>query len=245
MAPLRVVLVSAGLVVALGAAGNLGPAAITRARLEPAIAEAFNGLTILQQEKLGRTVPEGTKLQLSTKCNRRSGSSRGPGDDWVCTFNVVTPPEKSEPLALKTVSYDLSVKSNGCYKAEAPPSFVGQQYMTDEHGHSVINPLFTIYGCFDTTAPAPPCTGGVSCASSGFGESSSPGTQKPKSQAPTGTSAAPAPNKKAASEAERKLHEAEQKAGPQVLKETEESQKQLEEESVRAGKGEAPPLEAG
>jgi hypothetical protein len=50
----------------------------------------------------------------------------------------------------QTVTYDVSVQSNGCYKADAPPAFVGQQLMRAPGGGNVVNPLFTIYGCFDT-----------------------------------------------------------------------------------------------
>lgn len=37
----------------------------------------------------------------------------------------------------------------GCYKAQSPPSFVGQQPMCDARGHEVVNPLFVVYGCFN------------------------------------------------------------------------------------------------
>ena len=47
------------------------------------------------------------------------------------------------------VTYDVTVQSNRCYKAESPPSFVGQQTMRDANGRTVVNPLFTIYGCFN------------------------------------------------------------------------------------------------
>jgi hypothetical protein len=43
----------------------------------------------------------------------------------------------------------VTVQSNGCYKAQSPPSFVGQQTMRDADGHSVVNPLFVLYGCFN------------------------------------------------------------------------------------------------
>ena len=46
------------------------------------------------------------------------------------------------------------MKSEGCYKAQSPPSLVGTQMMSDAAGHSVVNPLFTIYGCFDITSAA-------------------------------------------------------------------------------------------
>ena len=49
-----------------------------------------------------------------------------------------------------TVTYDLSVQADGCYKAQSPPAFIGQQQMRDAGGHNVVNPLYTIYGCFNT-----------------------------------------------------------------------------------------------
>jgi hypothetical protein len=53
------------------------------------------------------------------------------------------------PFEQTPVSYDVSVQSNGCYKAESPPAFVGQQTIRDAHGHDVTNPLFVVYGCFN------------------------------------------------------------------------------------------------
>jgi hypothetical protein len=44
----------------------------------------------------------------------------------------------------------LSVQSDGCYKAQSPPAFIGQPLMRDAHGRNVVNPLYTIYGCFNT-----------------------------------------------------------------------------------------------
>jgi len=47
------------------------------------------------------------------------------------------------------VTYDVTVQSNRCYKAESPPSFVGQQTMRDANRRQLVNPLFVIYGCLD------------------------------------------------------------------------------------------------
>ena len=71
-----------------------------------------------------------------TACARqRSGSSGGPGDDWVCNVDVLIPLNRGRaPLDARTVSYDVSVQSNGCYKADSPPSFVGSQLMRVPHG---------------------------------------------------------------------------------------------------------------
>lgn len=147
----RVVVGSAALIAVLAAATSLGPAAITESRLEASMTPTFNSLTLLQQRLLGRSVPSGAKLRRLPTCRRRAGTSQGPDDDWVCTLDVFIPQAGAQPFQLTPVTYDMSVKSNGCYKAEAPPSFVGQQLMRDARGHNVVNPLFTIYGCFDTS----------------------------------------------------------------------------------------------
>ena len=149
--PVRAVLVSAALLALLAAATNLGPAGVTASRLRAAITPTFNSLTLLQQRELGRVVPAGARLNVLTTCARRAGASRGPGDDWSCTLDVFIPQPGAVPFQQTPVTYDVSVKSDGCYKAEAPPSFVGQQMMRDAQGNNVVNPLFTIYGCFDTT----------------------------------------------------------------------------------------------
>jgi ABC-2 type transport system permease protein len=150
--PIRVAIGSVAVVALIAAAGSWGPPAVTAARLKNSITPTFNQLTLLQQRELGRTVPAGYNLNIISGCNRRSSvRQEGPGDDWVCTMQVVVPQQQGGlPFQLTPVSYDVSVKSNGCYKADAPPSFIGQQKMRVPGGRSVVNPLFTIYGCFNT-----------------------------------------------------------------------------------------------
>jgi len=148
-APVRTVAALALVLALLAIAGNLGPDSVTSARLQASIQPTFNNLTLLQQRELGRTVPAGAKLNILTNCLRRAGTRRGPGDDWVCTLDVMIPQPGAVPFNSTPVTYDVSVKSNGCYKAEAPPTFVGQLLMKDAAGHNVVNPLFVIYGCFE------------------------------------------------------------------------------------------------
>ncbi len=209
--PVRAVLASAVLVVVLGAGTSLGPVAVTQARLEASISSAFNDLTVLQQQELGRAIAKGAKLRLHTTCNRHAGKSQGPGDDWTCTMTVLNALPGAEPFLVTPVVYDVSAKSDGCYKADAPPSFVGQQMMTAAHGRSVVNPVYIIYGCFDTTGAAVKCTEGSSCARSATGTPVRPSASK----APT-----------AARKAERKaLLEAEKAAGPAVMQEVGEAER--------------------
>jgi hypothetical protein len=47
------------------------------------------------------------------------------------------------------VGYDVNVQSNGCYKAQSPPLPVGQAVLHDTQGRTVVNPIVTIYGCFN------------------------------------------------------------------------------------------------
>jgi ABC-2 type transport system permease protein len=147
--PVRVAVVTAVLIAFLAIATNWGPAGVTPKRVRASITPVFNNLTLLQQRQLGRNVPPGTKLNVLPNCSRRASTPNGPGD-WVCTLTVFIPQPGAQPFQQTPVTYDVSVTADGCYKAVSPPSFVGQQTMKDAAGDTVVNPLFTIYGCFNT-----------------------------------------------------------------------------------------------
>ena len=146
--PVRVAVGSAVVVAFLSIATNWGPAGDTAARLKANITPAFNNLTLLQQRELGRYVPRGAKLSVLTSCSRRASTPSGPGD-WICTLDVFIPQPGAQPFQETPVTYDVSLQWDGCYKAESPPTFVGQQTMKAAGGHQVVNPLFVIYGCFN------------------------------------------------------------------------------------------------
>lgn len=221
-------LVAAGVIVfvALAAASALGRTAITPARLQDSLARSFERLTVLQQSELGRNVPAQSRLNLITHCSRRSGAATGAGDDWICTITIVSTQSGANPLSLTPIAYDVSVKANGCYKADAPPSFVGQQTMPDVQGHGVVNPLYTIYGCFDTTGSARGCLGGARCESS-----SAPAVTGPSSAAPRTT---PRTTTKPRQPETGLRLEAERKAGPKVIKEQEEAERYYEHQEHAA-----------
>jgi ABC-2 type transport system permease protein len=150
VAPVRAATVLAAVVAFAAIAGSWGPVGVTAKRLKASLIPTFNNLTLLQQRQLGRSVPSGAKLNIVLpSCSRRGSKPRGPGD-WVCTINVLIPTQGSLPSQPTPVTYDVSVQSDGCYKAQSPPAFIGQQLMRDAGGHSVVNPLYTIYGCFNT-----------------------------------------------------------------------------------------------
>jgi ABC-2 type transport system permease protein len=148
--PVRAAVAISAVIALLAVAGNWGPVGVTPARVKTSFIPAFSNLTILQQQELGRNVPPGAKLNFALpSCSRRGSTPNGPGD-WVCTINVLIPTPGSLPPQPTPVSYDVSVQADGCYKAQSPPAFIGQQLMRDAGGAQVVNPLYTIYGCFNT-----------------------------------------------------------------------------------------------
>lgn len=147
--PLKAVAVTAAAVAVLALLGNAGPTGDTEHRLSAAIGEEFNHLTLLQQEMIGRQVPAGAKLDILPNCNRRAAKAEGPGD-WTCSLNVYLPQSHAVPFSATSVEYDVSLDSNGCYKAQSPPAFIGGMTMKNIAGERVTNPLYLVYGCFNT-----------------------------------------------------------------------------------------------
>jgi ABC-2 type transport system permease protein len=148
-APLRVVAATTVIVAVLAVASNFGPVGITQQRLNAAVGAAFNNVSLLQQRLIGRLAPAGAKLDVQPFCNRRGAKSQGPGD-WLCNVYVYLPQLNAVPFQRTNVEYDVSVRYDGCYKAQSPPTFIGGSTMTDNRGRSVVNPLFVVYGCFNT-----------------------------------------------------------------------------------------------
>ena len=86
-------------------------------------------------------------LQVQALCERGGArASRGPGDDWACD---VTLPRRAI-INGSALTLEVTVRANGCYTAEAPPSIVGPLLLQDARGHTFLNPLFAFDGCFGT-----------------------------------------------------------------------------------------------
>ncbi len=147
--PVRVVVAITAAIALIAIAGNLGPAGVTAQRLRTDLSQQFNSLTIMQQRDLGRHVPAGFKMQLALPtCSRRGAAKDGPGE-WICYFYIIPPSGGALPTEPTNIDYDVSVNWDGCYKAQSPPAFIGQQLMRDKQGKNIVNPLYTIYGCFN------------------------------------------------------------------------------------------------
>ena len=159
IAPIRVVAIATVLVAVLALGSNVGPTGVTAYRLTAAIGPTFNNATLLQQALIGRHAPPGARLDVLPNCGRRAAATAvgpapiaagvGPGD-WNCTLYVYLPQPNAVPFQQTAVDYEVSVQYNGCYKAQSPPNFIGGPTMQDATGKSVTNPLFIVYGCFNT-----------------------------------------------------------------------------------------------
>ena len=147
---LRVVVGSIAALVLVAYACTWGPTGITEQRLENSVNATFGRLTVYQQQLLGRVVPANASLKSFVSCIRRGHTSRGPGDDWACSLQIYAPNAAGSNITQFHVNYEVAVQSNGCYRAEGPPAFIGQRTMTVAGGREVVNPLFIFYGCFDT-----------------------------------------------------------------------------------------------
>jgi hypothetical protein len=113
------------------------------------LASTFKSLTIYQQNLLGHPIPAGSKYSILPLCNKRGARAVGPGD-WDCSVNVyVLLPHGTQPLTDTPVDYDVSVSSDGCYKADAPAQIVGGATIRTHTGARTVNPLNIVYGCFN------------------------------------------------------------------------------------------------
>ena len=146
--PVAAALAIVAVILFFSLAGSWGPVGVTAARLKASFVPTFNNLTILQQEELGRTVAPGAQLNIALpSCVRHGTGPTGPGD-WTCSMQIIIPSPGSLPPQPTTVTYEVTVLPDGCYKAASPPSFIAGQRTLP--GTQITNPLYVIYGCFNT-----------------------------------------------------------------------------------------------
>jgi ABC-2 type transport system permease protein len=145
--PTRTAVAAAAVFAVLIALSDRGPTRITSGRLEAAISPTFERLVSLQYRwRTHRVAPaNNAAVHVRTRCRRGSGASTGSGDDWTCLVRVVHPQVKGAAVALT-----VTVRSNGCFTADAPPSIVGPLLLRDTRRRTFVNPLYRFDGCFGT-----------------------------------------------------------------------------------------------
>jgi hypothetical protein len=149
-APLRWAGVARGVVVitvavAILAVGTvLDRTWITSEHVEGSVAATVANLVVVQQGILGREV-DPAAIRVFPFCRRESvlsGSSTGAADDWTCQMFIDGP-----HVGRLAVDYTLTIRPNGCYTAEGPPTVIGPLHIKKAGGGTAINPLFAFDGC--------------------------------------------------------------------------------------------------
>ena len=117
---------------------------LTPGRVETSFAPTFAALYTLQQSQDGRTDVRAAALLPRATCHRTGVARSGPGDDWTCTVVYV------DAQTSFTQVFELQVRPDGCWRAEAPP--VAQPAVRTDPltGVTRANPLAEFDGCLDT-----------------------------------------------------------------------------------------------
>jgi ABC-2 type transport system permease protein len=92
-------------------------------------------------QQAGNPAPEPVRVFAVCVRGGEDTPDRGPGDDWRC---------RVEHLRLNgppPVTYEVTLKPDGCFTAEGPPAVVGGARVTDVDGVSRLNPLYAFDGC--------------------------------------------------------------------------------------------------
>jgi hypothetical protein len=119
--------------------------ALTPTRLDASFAVTFSGLYALQQEREGRQGVDADALAATARCTRSGTAAQGPGEDWSCAVTY------RDSATLFTQSFELQVKSDGCWRAEAPPTAQPARGTHRVTGATFVNPLAEFDGCVDTS----------------------------------------------------------------------------------------------
>jgi ABC-2 type transport system permease protein len=117
---------------------------ISSPRLGSSFAATFKNLAVLQESVRGQSKVR-SNFNVYSSCRRESvvsGPSRGAGDDWTCRLFVDIPALRDLPF-----EYTMTVRANGCYTAEAPPSVIGPLNLRRAQGGVARNPLYAFDGC--------------------------------------------------------------------------------------------------
>jgi hypothetical protein len=136
--------------VALALAGY-GSTGITAPRLDKSIGRAFSNLYARYQIDEGYAPASTASTNAEAVCYKGAPNSlqSGAGNDWVCTITYAYVP-LIEPF---DATYNVTVQTNGCYAADGdgPTSLNVSRTIVGARGRRLLNPLWVIDGCFDTT----------------------------------------------------------------------------------------------
>ena len=107
------------------------------------LGRTFAGLYVQQQSQDGRTGVTVTNVHAG--CHRTGTAHDGPGEDWACAVQY------TDAGVAFTQGFELQVKADGCWRAEAPPIAQPAARVDPVTGVVRTNPLAEFDGCLDTS----------------------------------------------------------------------------------------------
>lgn len=133
-------------VLLLPLAAACGGPDVTKARLDKAIAPAFDNVYAARSAILGEHVTP-DQVHATVDCDRGGPKVKdvGAGADWLCKLRFTD--DKGQ---LQDSKLELQVRANSTYVAGGPSKLVGTVMITDARtGKQVLNPAFEFDGAFD------------------------------------------------------------------------------------------------
>ena len=127
-------------------ASACGSPDVTKARLDHALAPAFDNVYAARSRILGENVTPG-EVSAVVDCDRGGPKVEdvGPGADWLCKLTFT-----DDQGLLQDSKLELQVRANSTYVAGASTKLVGPVMITDARtGKQVVNPAFEFDGAFD------------------------------------------------------------------------------------------------
>jgi hypothetical protein len=125
-----------------------GPSAVTRTRVEHAVAATFANLVGVQLARMGLGPVPG--IHAAATCHRITAGREDAGTgEWACTLTWYGP--NRTPLV---DTYEVAVAADGCYTASvgAGEGNLGGPTIPAPDGSRTRNVLYIFDGCIDSTA---------------------------------------------------------------------------------------------
>jgi len=127
-----------------------GPSAITRGRVEQAVAPTFANLVQVQLTRMGLGPVPSPGIHAVATCRRMTPGREDAGaGEWTCTLTWYGP-NRTQLVD----SYDVSVAPDGCYTASvgAGEGNLGGPTIPAPDGTRTRNVLYAFDGCITSTA---------------------------------------------------------------------------------------------
>ena len=120
---------------------------VTASLVHDTFDRTFIRLYAIQQADLGRpNVRPGHFFAVASCQKGLAGSAQtGAGDNWVCV-------EQWQEVGghFAEATYELSVRTDGCFEATGPADVVGGPLLEGPTGEAIVNPLAQFDACFAT-----------------------------------------------------------------------------------------------